>query len=331
MCEISIAEGSRLSSGFWDRTLKSVPSTNVADNESFNSYHKKGGKGASLDSGSSLHFSFTLSGNASSSHPHCSNVKDAKLDDAPQGANPSGHAKLSDGVTLSENVGIDSLNVRNTKSSNSGWANQVECGSNNISHAAKPKEAISTDVPLLSFEKSGSTAFINGPSNASHTLKSSDAYSYNARVHVVSSVKSGKTNDVHANVSKLPHVSSSNCKNGLKTSMLKVVDQLRGSKLPKHFQLGACNEEIFSYESFVKPYSWNKVELQPRGLISCGNSCYANAILQCLTFTAYFLHGLHSKTCAKKEWCFMCEFENLILRAKDGRSPLSPIRILSRL
>ncbi|XP_039059346.1 ubiquitin carboxyl-terminal hydrolase 16-like [Hibiscus syriacus] len=194
----SIVEGSRLSSGFWDRTLKSVPSTNVADNESFNSYHKKGGKGASLDSGSSLHFSFTLSGNASSSHPHSSNVKDAKLDDAPQVANTSGHAKLSDGVTLSDNVGLDSLNVRNSKSSNSGWANQVECGSNNISHAAKPKEAISTDVPLVSFEKSGSTAFINGPSNASHTFKSSDAYSYNARVLVVSSVKSGKTNGVHA-------------------------------------------------------------------------------------------------------------------------------------
>ncbi|GMI89653.1 hypothetical protein HRI_002634700 [Hibiscus trionum] len=341
MYEGSIAEGSRMSSGFWDRTLESVPSTNVADKESFNSYHEEGGKGASLDSGSSLHFSFTLPGSASSSHPHSFNMKDAKLDNAPQSATTSGHAKLSDGVTLSENVGLDSLNVRNSKSSNSERANQVECGSNNISHAVKPKEAISTDVPLVSSlssscsEKSGSTAFINGPSNASQTLKSSDAYSSNARVHVVPSVKSGKTDGVRENVAQLPQVSSSsNCKNGLKTSMLKVVDQFRGSTLPKH-QLGAGNEETFSYESFVKLYSWNKVELQPRGLINCGNSCYANAVLQCLTFTppltAYFLHGLHSRACAKKEWCFTCEFENLILKAKDGRSPLSPIGILSQL
>ncbi|KAK8624234.1 hypothetical protein V6N13_065585 [Hibiscus sabdariffa] len=341
MYEGSIAEGSRLSSGFWDETLESVPSTNVADSESFNSYHKEGGKGASHDSGSSLHFSFTLPGSASSSHPHSSNMKDAKLDNAPQDATTSGHAKLSDGVTSSKNVGLDSLNVRNSKPSNSERANQVECGSNNISQAAKPKEAISTDVPLVSglssscFEKSGSTDLVNGPSNASQTLKSSDAYSSNARVHVVPSVKSGKTDDVHANVAKLPQVSSSsNCKNGLKT-VLKVVDQFRGSKLPKHHQHGAGNEEIFSYESFVKLYSSNKVELQPRGLINCGNSCYANAVLQCLTFTppltAYFLHGLHSKACAKKEWCFTCEFENLILKTEDGRSPLSPIGILSQL
>ncbi|GMI78456.1 ubiquitin-specific protease 16 [Hibiscus trionum] len=342
MCEGSIDEGSRLSSGSCVRTLESVPFTNVANNESFNSYLKDG-KEASLDSGSSLLISFTLPGNTSSSHLRSSKVKDTKLDAPPQGATTLGQAKLCDGVTLSENIGLGSSNVIRSNSSNSEWANLVECGSNNIPHAAKPKEATRTDVPLVSglpsscFEKPGSTAVINGPSNASHTLRSSDAYSSNARVHVVPSVKSGKIDNVHANVAKLSQVSSysSNCKNGLKTSMFKVVDQLRGSKLPKHHQLGASNEEIFSYESFVKLYSWNKVELQPHGLLNCGNSCYANAVLQCLTFTppltAYFLHGLHSKACAKKEWCFMCEIENLVLKAKDGRTPLSPIGILSQL
>lgn len=34
---------------------------------------------------------------------------------------------------------------------------------------------------------------------------------------------------------------------------------------------------------------------------------------------------------AKKEWCFTCEFESLILKAKEGKSPLSPIGILSQL
>ena len=32
-----------------------------------------------------------------------------------------------------------------------------------------------------------------------------------------------------------------------------------------------------------------------------------------------------------KERCFSCEFENLILKAKEGKSPLSPIGILSQL
>lgn len=103
---------------------------------------------------------------------------------------------------------------------------------------------------------------------------------------------------------------------------------------------------------------------------SSSSSCYANAVLQCLAFspplTAYFLQGLHSKTCmllivcnlltihvnllyiyvsiavcnsfifflfsgVKKEWCFACEFESLILKVKEGKSPLSPIGILSQL
>ena len=33
----------------------------------------------------------------------------------------------------------------------------------------------------------------------------------------------------------------------------------------------------------------------------------------------------------KKEWCFTCEFEKLILKAKEGSSVLSPIGILSKI
>lgn len=262
MSEHSNAEASRFSSDFRGRTLKSVPSTSVDDNESFNSYHKEGSKKASLDSGSSLHFSFTLSGNASSSHPQVSKVKDAKLDDAPQCTTTLGHSKLSDGVVLSENAGLDSPNDGDSKSSNSECTNQVERGSNNILHVIKPREAINIDVPLVGnlssshFEKSGSTVVTNEPSisNASHLSESSDSYSSSDRVHVLPSVKSGKNDDVHANFTKLSQFSSysSNSKNGLKTSMWKVVDQFRVSKFPKNHPFGVSNEVGGDYNDKLK-------------------------------------------------------------------------------
>ncbi|KAL2892903.1 Ubiquitin carboxyl-terminal hydrolase 16 [Bienertia sinuspersici] len=144
---------------------------------------------------------------------------------------------------------------------------------------------------------------------------------------------------VSANASMPSHVSraSQNAAIGLKTSVLKVVDQLRAPRLSKQSDDVARNSEkaVFSYESFVKLYHWSKVELRPFGLINCGNSCYANAILQCLAFTppltAYLLQGLHSKSCAKTEWCFTCEFERLILKGKEGGTPLSPVGILSQI
>ncbi|RDX67763.1 Ubiquitin carboxyl-terminal hydrolase 16, partial [Mucuna pruriens] len=141
---------------------------------------------------------------------------------------------------------------------------------------------------------------------------------------------------------------SPNSKNGLKTSVLKASDQFRGSKLSKPFPLAVgsdvagkysdkvmLEQGLFPYDLFVKLYNWNKVELQPFGLINCGNSCYANSVLQCLAFTppltAYLLQGLHSKTCANKKWCFTCEFQGLILKSKETKSPISPVGILSQL
>ncbi|XP_050206045.1 ubiquitin carboxyl-terminal hydrolase 17 [Mercurialis annua] len=115
--------------------------------------------------------------------------------------------------------------------------------------------------------------------------------------------------------------------NSLKSSVWKKVQQLRGKQ-------SNIYEMTFPYELFVKLYSCNE-ELNPFGLRNCGNSCYANTVIQCLAFTrpltSYFARGLHSKSCRKKGWCFNCEFQLLILKARGGESPLSPIRILSKI
>nr|GMD99554.1 ubiquitin carboxyl-terminal hydrolase 17-like [Ipomoea batatas] len=190
-------------------------------------------------------------------------------------------------------------------------------GINNISHTPK----------ALQVESLPATAYFGHPSssNESHEFRS------------MKSIKNDSTQQVTAHSSECGN-DSQKCKIGLE-----VIDQLKNLKLPRCNSLGAWSgiagryngKGIFPYELFVKLYDWSKVELHPFGLSNCGNSCYANAVLQCLAFTppftAYFLHGLHSKGCRKEGWCFTCELESLVLKAKEGNSPLSPIRIVSHL
>lgn len=148
-----------------------------------------------------------------------------------------------------------------------------------------------------------------------------DAISSNAFQSVVSSLPTGNT---------------------LKASVKRVAQQLKPSKVSRQISTRTSNEGpgkstkmLFPYESFVKLFNWEKLDLHPCGLINCGNSCYANAVLQCLMFTrpiaAYLLQGSHSKNCQKRDWCFMCELENLVAKVREGKNPISPIRILSKI
>ncbi|ESQ54867.1 hypothetical protein EUTSA_v10024307mg [Eutrema salsugineum] len=132
------------------------------------------------------------------------------------------------------------------------------------------------------------------------------------------------------------HINSLHGRNGLKASVLKVVDQWTRPKSSAENEMAGRHghKGLFPYELFAKLYT-NKIEFQPCGLINCGNSCFANVVFQCLMLTppltSYFLQQFHSRACPNKEQCFTCGFENLVLLAKEGKSPLSPNGLLSQL
>lgn len=92
---------------------------------------------------------------------------------------------------------------------------------------------------------------------------------------------------------------------------------------------------LFPYEDFVKFFQCRTFNLSPRGLVNCGNSCYANAVLQCLTYTKpltiFFLRRTHSRTCCIKDWCLMCELEQHVAMLTESGGPLSPSRFLSQM
>lgn len=89
---------------------------------------------------------------------------------------------------------------------------------------------------------------------------------------------------------------------------------------------------LFPYEEFMKFFQCEIINLSPRGLLNCGNSCYANAVLQCLTctkpLTIYLIQRSHSRACCVKDWCLMCELEQHVMTLRESGGPLSPSRIL---
>ncbi|KAH1212563.1 Ubiquitin carboxyl-terminal hydrolase 19 [Glycine max] len=96
-----------------------------------------------------------------------------------------------------------------------------------------------------------------------------------------------------------------------------------------------AKDVLFSYDEFVKFFNWDKPGFPPCGLLNCGNSCFANVVLQCLSFTkplvAYLLEKGHRRECSCNDWCFLCEFENHVERTRLSSQAFSPMNILSRL
>ncbi|KAE8668876.1 Ubiquitin carboxyl-terminal hydrolase 19 [Hibiscus syriacus] len=113
----------------------------------------------------------------------------------------------------------------------------------------------------------------------------------------------------------------------------------KSSKLVKNNFSALCGERrkkikmLFPYEEFINFFQCEVFDLSPRGLLNCGNSCYANAVLQCLTCTKplsiYLLRRSHSRACYGKVWCLMCELEQHVMLLRERGGPLSSSRILS--
>ncbi|XP_071741697.1 ubiquitin carboxyl-terminal hydrolase 18-like [Rutidosis leptorrhynchoides] len=92
---------------------------------------------------------------------------------------------------------------------------------------------------------------------------------------------------------------------------------------------------LFPYDKFVELFNWRNQGFPPCGLLNCGNSCFANVVMQCLTYTrpltAYLLENGHRRECRRNDWCFLCELETHMERVSRSNHAFSPINILSRL
>lgn len=146
--------------------------------------------------------------------------------------------------------------------------------------------------------------------------------------------KSGVSTTVLNPISLGIFKSDSNKSTSVKKSSPSQVAKIPGNALTKDGSLPRPKSLLFSYDDFVKLFEWDALD-EPCGLVNCGNSCFANVVLQCLTYTrpltAYLLNDSHREVCRRNDWCFMCELQSHVRKVRETQNPFSPIRILSRI
>ncbi|KAF1873313.1 hypothetical protein Lal_00027351 [Lupinus albus] len=199
-------------------------------------------------------------------------------------------------------------------------------------------------------EEAPRSKFKEGPSSSS----SGDQLSSTNKGGFVSFTNSSISDNHHRLPAKVSdnQILPQNVRSGFKTSVQNVVHHLRMSKESKSTE----NEISFPYELFMKLYCYDKLKQFPFGLTNCGNSprsrrfeydtCVERIYLLCqcstpvpgiysasnfISFSRVTFETMQVPLSQKKGWCFICEFEYLIQKAKEGGSPLSPIRILSKI
>uniref|UniRef100_A0A1J3IZ64 ubiquitinyl hydrolase 1 n=1 Tax=Noccaea caerulescens TaxID=107243 RepID=A0A1J3IZ64_NOCCA len=306
------------SSDFWGTTLGSAERVSRNCDSS-----KSGGSGKA-----SLHFS--LGSSRDTSAPKFSEHGSSISEEAPRAALRTSNS--SDEV--------------NSKERNAKRYDDAEISLPSSSSTDVPSPLDTTGLSPVTLQKSKSTRTESGrilvplevgeaqilASKALNTRERADVMKHSSL-----GAKSGRVLD-HQNQNgvAIHHINSLHGRSGLKASVRKVVDQWTKPKSLAENELAGrhSHKGLFSYELFAKLYT-NKIEVQPCGLINCGNSCFANVVFQCLMFTppltTYFLQQFHSRACLNKEQCFTCGLENLVLKAKEGKSPLSPHGLLSQL
>lgn len=259
---------------FWGSTLESFGSPGNTHNDSDTSDSNGDGNSKLSDSGprTSLHFSFNLSGHSSPPlHAHGSEAKGVVSVDALPDALSTN--KTTNKATLSENTGLGLPTTRDSQSLNCEVSDNVKDDSKSISHNFKSRE--SKPVPLCTGVRIDSSNDIGVPftsaakldnvindcSRMSNTSKTREAgcllpSGSDARLAsgvtecLVASVKTRKDDPVEAVVSSQVSNSSS-AKNGLKTSVRKVVEQFRGSKMSKNYPFGDGSEIAGRYTDKV--------------------------------------------------------------------------------
>ncbi|XP_010433753.1 PREDICTED: ubiquitin carboxyl-terminal hydrolase 16 [Camelina sativa] len=274
----------------------------------------------------SLHFSYGSSRDASVTKVsgHRSNISE----EAPRAAPVSSSIE----VNLKERKAKRSVKAEISLPTFSSTDAPSSLGTTDLSPMTlqKSKSASSESRCMLAPRKVGEVQLL--ASKASNTRECTDVMK-----HSPLGAKTGRVLDHQKqNGLTLHHINSLHGRSGLKASALKVVDQWRRPKSSAENEMVGRHgrKGLFPYEDFAKLYA-NKIEFQPCGLINVGNSCFANVVFQCLMFTppltTYFLQQFHSRACPNKEQCFTCGFEKLVLKAKEGKSPLSPNGLLSQL
>lgn len=239
---------------FWGKTLESLGSPGDTHNNYDASDSNGDGTSNLSDSGSrsSLHFSFNLSGHYSPPlHAHGSVVKGVVSGGALIDALSSN--KTTNGAALSENSGVSLPKIRDSKSLNCEASDNMKDDSKSISHNFKSREIkpmhSSNDIALPSTSAEKLDNIVNNCSRTSNLLRTREGgcslssvsdvcIASGVRECSVASVKTRKDDPVETSSAVSSQVSNSpNAKNGLKTSVRKVVDQFRGSKMSKNYPL----------------------------------------------------------------------------------------------
>jgi ubiquitin carboxyl-terminal hydrolase 36/42 len=286
-------------SGFWDEALDSG-GIKVDDNNDIYGIHSDESTCEKNDSGLSFHFQFST---MPPLHVRDTEAKESLTDDVLP--NYVGKNVPHPGSASSKNDSMNSLKARRNHSFINGKDFSIISNTPSGSESEKLESKDRSELPLYSScFQSSSIGKDSGSAEATsiHNLKSSSSVASN---HVVDNhgctLKStdirGQTREVaaaklasategnshpstkHRNIEyetvTSSHVAnySANSKSGLKTSVLKVVDQFRGSNLSKHISLavgsdiaGKYNDKVLMEQIFViffshlyglLPYTYN--------------------------------------------------------------------------